>query len=94
VPQQLQGGFRKPVFVGASPTRGSSLRLRLRPGESFNCWCEVHFRFFPPFGSKTILLYAPGRMTNSCAWAALCRGSVLPITGRSVPFSSPAIMAA
>jgi hypothetical protein len=23
VPQQLQGGFRKPVFVGASPTRGS-----------------------------------------------------------------------
>ena len=25
VPQQLQGGFRKPVFVGASPTRGSSL---------------------------------------------------------------------
>ena len=22
VPQQLQGGFRKPVFVGASPTRG------------------------------------------------------------------------
>ena len=26
VPQQLQGEFRKPVFVGASPTRGSSLR--------------------------------------------------------------------
>jgi len=26
VPQQLQGGFRKPVFVGASPTRRSSLR--------------------------------------------------------------------
>jgi hypothetical protein len=27
VPQQPQGGFRKPVFVGASPTRGSNLRL-------------------------------------------------------------------
>src|SRR5213594_4442411 len=26
VPQQLQGEFRKLVFVGASPTRGSSLR--------------------------------------------------------------------
>ena len=26
VPQQLQGGFRKPVFVGASPTRGPILR--------------------------------------------------------------------
>jgi hypothetical protein len=26
VPQQPQGGFRKPVFVGASPTRGSILR--------------------------------------------------------------------
>lgn len=26
VPQQLRGGFRKPVFVGASPTRGSILR--------------------------------------------------------------------
>ena len=26
VPQQLQGGFRKPVFVGASPTRGSSFQ--------------------------------------------------------------------
>lgn len=25
--QQLQGEFRKLVFVGASPTRGSSLRL-------------------------------------------------------------------
>ena len=25
VPQQLQGEFRKLVFVGASPTRGSSL---------------------------------------------------------------------
>ena len=25
VPQQPQGGFRKPVFVGASPTKGSSL---------------------------------------------------------------------
>lgn len=24
VPQQPQGGFRKPVFVGASPTKGSS----------------------------------------------------------------------
>ena len=24
MPQQLQDGFRKPVFVGASPTRGSS----------------------------------------------------------------------
>ena len=27
VPQQLQGGFRKPVFVGASPTRGSSFMV-------------------------------------------------------------------
>src|SRR5690348_16239685 len=27
-PQQLQGGFRKPVFVGASPTRGS-IQLRI-----------------------------------------------------------------
>ena len=27
VPQQLQGGFRKPVFVGASPTWGSSLMV-------------------------------------------------------------------
>src|SRR5438876_9737894 len=26
VPQQLQGGFRKPAFVGASPTGGSRLR--------------------------------------------------------------------
>jgi hypothetical protein len=26
VPQQLQERFRKPLFVGASPTRGSSLR--------------------------------------------------------------------
>lgn len=26
VPQQLQGGFRKPVFVGASPTRGSNFQ--------------------------------------------------------------------
>ena len=25
--QQLQGGFRKPAFVGASPTRGSSLMV-------------------------------------------------------------------
>ena len=31
VPQQLQGGFRKPVFVGASPTRGSSLRSEPAP---------------------------------------------------------------
>ena len=28
VPQQLQGEFRKLVFVGASPTRGSSLEGR------------------------------------------------------------------
>ena len=28
VPQQLQGGFRKPVFVGASPTRGSIFQGR------------------------------------------------------------------
>ena len=27
VPQQPQGGFRKPVFVGASPTRGSILMV-------------------------------------------------------------------
>ncbi len=27
VPQQLQGGFRKPVFVGASPTRGPILMV-------------------------------------------------------------------
>ncbi len=26
MPQQQQGGFRKPVYVGASPTRGSSIR--------------------------------------------------------------------
>ena len=34
VPQQLQGGFRKPVFVGASPTRGSSLRSEPAQAES------------------------------------------------------------
>lgn len=31
VPQQLQGGFRKPVFVGASPTRGSTLYAHIEP---------------------------------------------------------------
>jgi hypothetical protein len=34
VPQQLQGGFRKPVFVGASPTRGSNLRLLPTAGQA------------------------------------------------------------
>ena len=28
VPQQPQGGFRKPVFVGASPTKGS-IQIRI-----------------------------------------------------------------
>ena len=34
VPQQPQGEFRKLVFVGASPTRGSSLRLPAPAGQA------------------------------------------------------------
>ena len=41
VPQQPQGEFRKLVFVGASPTRGSSLRLPATARQAISgLWCN------------------------------------------------------
>src|SRR5579872_1877382 len=66
--------------------------------------CAIYSRFFPPpgkmiysafigvetpHGTSTILPNAPGSMTSRWARGASARGSSLPTTGRSVPFSSP-----
>ena len=45
-------------------------------------------------GTRTILPCAPGASTSTCAFAASFSGSSFPTIGRSVPFSSPAPMAA
>ena len=60
VPQQLQGGFRKPVFVGASPTRGPIYQGRdvtaaSRPVKAF---VPVRIRLVTPIGRVQTLRWA------------------------------------
>ena len=57
VPQQPQGGFRKPVFVGASPTRGSSFNgdhdvtVASRPVKAF---VPVRIRLVTPIQGRDV----------------------------------------
>jgi hypothetical protein len=67
-------------------------RLNFSAFQHLNFFCQLFRPEF--FGTSTIFPNAPCSITARCASGACVRGSSVPITGRSVPFSKPATSAA
>ena len=83
VPQQPQGGFRKPVFVGASPTMG--------PTKMQNSECRVKSEEFAVRPAAQWILHSALR-TLHFLWWSWCNSSIAPRDGAGIganPFGHP-----